>query len=321
MKARAAVANPLEEARKHVAVDRVREHCWHMIEDVDKFADLNVRKGHLFDAVQLIGSDGAGRHLDLAMMAWLLDNDVDATRSNLLAAAGFIPRMTRTIARATIGCEQGDTRWSRTKGALTRLAVRFPPLHRAVSLVQAVAEDYRQRDAAGRSWATARMEDAPMCMVVAAILTATLDRHLDTLLQFAPLITEHHDDDYASLDALGLLAAITEDAALQSAFEHRVVRYLADPRRHDYFKGNFVQLRALIAGHQHDLDKATEAAQRQFTARRRDRSTLGLRLGLGLYGYINLDLLGVAIGKLALRKGMRFDHDSRAMPRGLVTLF
>jgi hypothetical protein len=285
-----------ELAAKHIALADARHFRESDSARAEEVVDTNVRIGRMFHAVGLLGQLGAGAQLELAMLDWIIEDDPQGTPEHLVRAASFIPRLGEPALRGGGG---------ELEQPLIELALqRFAPL-----------------EGLDRLGARMMMRDGPLCLISAAVLTNTVDRTLPLLRRFGPMISEHYEEDYHSLDALGLLAALTGDAVLRAAFDYRLPRFLASEGLQEFFKANYAQIVALLARDQAALDAATELAANQFMQRRKDKKSVAQRLGLGPYSYTQFDLLGVTIGKLALLTGMRFDHDSRAMPRGVVTMF
>lgn len=278
-----------EQASKELNLERLRTSYRKRLRSVDELVLENVAQGNYIRALGVVGEWGAGAEVSLAMMDWLMEEHPAGTREHLINAAELVPQIARPISGRP--------------------------------LIDWALEEYSKYTDVYRINGAAFIGDGPLCLIAAGVLTNSIDDRFTLLVQFAPLITEHSDDDYSSLDALGLLAAISDDKALEDAFAFRMQRYLGSKWCKPFFRANMEQIAALIARDQVALDAATQRAAEQFLQRAKDKKTLGIRLGLGIYSHINFDLIGVTVGKLALSKGMQFDHDSRAIPRGVVTLF
>jgi hypothetical protein len=234
--------------------------------------------------------------LSLAMLYWQVEQDAAATRTAFAQSVSVVQRLGEPLlpgAPGLAGCR----------------------------LIDAALEEFRPLQGIQRRNATMDMRDGPFCLIAAAVLTNTLHEHLPLLRGLAPLIREHNDDNYASLDALGLLAFITGDDSLRQAFDYRVERYLKAKFLLSFFRGTMVQIQALLARDQATLDAATDQAAGEFLLRAKDKKTLGQRQGLGMYSQVEFDLRGTTVGKLARMSGLRFEHDSRAMPLGVIRMF
>jgi hypothetical protein len=234
--------------------------------------------------------------LSLAMMDWIIEEDPVATRSRLTQAASVIPRL-------------GEPTLPGGSGPQAR------------PLIEVAVEAFGPLQGIDRIAATAHMRDGPFCLLAAAVLTNTLAQHLPLLRRLAPLIREHNADDYTSLDALGVLAFATGDESLREAFAYRVERYFKEKWLKSFFRGTMLQIQALLARDQAALDATTEQTAAEFMQRAKDKKMLGQRYGLGMYSHVDFDLRGVTVGKLARLNGMRFEHDSRAIPLGVVRMF
>jgi hypothetical protein len=256
----------------------------------------NSIEGRFIQAVGILGDWGSGSMLSLAMMDWIIQDDVVAARTHLMQATGFIPRLGEPV----------PSEYLRMEGR---------------TLIEGAIEEFRTLQGIHRRNATMDMRDGPFCLIAAAVLTNTLQEHLPLLRGLAPLICEHNDDNYASLDALGLLAFITGDDSLRQAFHYRVERYLKAKFLLSFFRGTMVQIQALLARDQAAIDAATNQAASEFLLRAKDKKTLGQRQGLGMYSQVEFDLRGTTVGKLARMNGLRFEHDSRAIPLGVIRMF
>ena len=234
--------------------------------------------------------------LSVAMMDWTIEDDAAATHRHLAMAASVIPRLGQAALPGGSGPQ-------------------------ALPLIDAAVLAFGPLQGIHRRNATLDMRDGPFCLMAAAVLTNTLSEHLPLLRRLAPLIREHNADDYSSLDALGVLAFATNDESLREAFAYRVERYLKEKWLKSFFHGTMHQIQALLARDQAALDATTEEAAAQFLQRAKDKKTLGQRRGLGMYSHVEFDLRGVTVGKLARMNGMRFEHDSRAIPLGVVQMF
>ena len=285
-----------ELAAKEINLDR---HCRALREDFASLPNLTIVHGEnarFVQAVGHIGELGAGAMLSLAMVEWILHEDHEATRECIERAASVIPRL-------------GEPTLPGGSGPQAR------------PLIDVAVEAFGPLQGNDRVAATAHMRDGPFCLLAAAVLTNTLRKHLPLLSRLAPLIREHNSDDYSSLDALGLLAAATGDAALHDAFNFRVERYLKEKWLKSFFHGTMLQIKALLARDQAALDATTEQTAAEFLQRAKDNKTLGQRQGLGMFSHVEFDLRGATVGKLARLNGLRFEHDSRAIPLGIITMF
>jgi hypothetical protein len=290
------VKSKRESAAKEIHLERHREA---LLEDFSRLPDLielHIRNGRFVQAVGHIGELGAGSMLSVAMMDWTIEADAAATRRHLELAASVIPRL-------------GEPTLSGGSGPQAR------------PLIDVAVEAFGPLQGIHRRNATLDMRDGPFCLMAAAILTNTLREHLPLLSRLSPLIREHNSDDYSSLDALGLLAAATGDVALRDAFNYRVERYLKEKWLKSFFRGTMHQIKALLARDQAALDAATEQTAAEFLQRAKDKKTLGQRQGLGMYSHVEFDLRGTTVGKLARLNSLKFEHDSRAIPLGVVTMF
>ena len=285
-----------ESASKEIHLERHREA---LLEDFARLPALTKLHGEnlrFIQAVGHVGERGAGSMLSLAMIDWIIEEDPVATRRRLTQAASVIPRL-------------GEPTLPDGSGPQAR------------PLIDVAVEAFGLLQGIDRIAATAHMRDGPFCLIAAAVLTNSVSKHLPLLNGLAPLIKEHNEDNYASLDALGLLAFITNDADLRQAFEFRVERYLKAKWLLSFFRGTMIQIRALLARDQAALDAATEQTAAEFLQRAKDKKTLGQRQGLGMYSHVEFDLRGTTVGKLARLNGLKFEHDSRAIPLGVVTMF
>ncbi|MFN9804872.1 MAG: hypothetical protein ACK56N_00380 [Betaproteobacteria bacterium] len=285
-----------ELAAKEVDLEGRREQQLRYFSRLPELIELHISNGRFIQAVGHIGELGSGSMLSVAMMDWTIEDEAAAARRHLELAASFIPRL-------------GEPTLPGGSGPQAR------------PLIDLAVEAFGPLQGNGRVAATAHMRDGPFCLLVAAVLTNTLRKHLPLLSRLAPLIREHNSEDYSSLDALGLLAAATGDVALRDAFSYRVESYLKEKWLQSFFHSNMRQIQALLARDQTALDTTTEQAASEFLQRAKDKKTLGQRLGLGMYSHVEFDLLGVTVGKLARLNGLRFEHDSRAIPLGIITMF
>lgn len=273
-----------------------REFHEYFFNEVEESVRANVQSGRFVQPIGTVGDWGAGSMLSLAMMDWLIGEDALTTRGHLARSASVISRLGEPVLLEKIG-SSGST------------------------LIQAAIDQFRSLEGIHRRNATMDMRDGPFCLIAAAVLTNTLQEHLPLLRGLAPLIREHNDDNYASLDALGLLAFITGDESLRQAFDYRVERYLKAKFLLSFFRGTMIQIQALLARDQVALDAATEQTATEFLKRAKDKKTLGERQGLGMYSQVEFDLRGTTVGKLARMNGLRFEHDSRAIPLGVIRMF
>jgi hypothetical protein len=285
-----------QSAANAINVDSCRRLATRDFEKLPGLLRLHGEHDRYIQAVGHLGELGAGSMLSLAMLDWKIEGSPLATRTDLQQAASVISLLGKPLLAGSVGMA-------------------------GLPLVEAAASAFVRLHETDKMAATVHMRDGPFCLIAAAVLTNSVSKHLPLLNGLAPLIKEHNEDNYASLDALGLLAFITNDAGLRQAFEFRVERYLKAKWLLSFFRGTMIQIRALLARDQAALDAATEQTAAEFLQRAKDKKTLGQRQGLGMYSHVEFDLRGTTVGKLARLNGLKFEHDSRAIPLGVVTMF